>query len=146
MIQINGTHRANVLVLEIVYPGEKKVDFKSIAGESKEGREQQASEFVCAINKNYISEKICRWLKQRMFQIPDNDVVRSQQAAKLLVLVNYYNQFNYFKLCKLIAENRAAIESVAPGMKSQYYNYYKTVIVGILKHCEFMKGETGKKI
>jgi hypothetical protein len=128
------------MLLEISYPGATKTEFKTIYGETREQRDQRGWEYIYQLNKNRISVTLCSWLKQRMFGLKDYSTARSAQAARLLVLMNYHNQFHYLKMCKLIADNRAAIEEVAPGEQSRFYNDYKNRILPILEECDLMKG------
>lgn len=142
MIQGYGVHQAKVMLLKIEHTGTNKVEYKTIKGETFEERESLGWQEIYLLNKNRVSVTLCSWLKQRMFGLKEYSPVRSQEASRLLVLMNYHHQFHYFKMCKLVADNRAAIESIAPKPSSQQYNYYKNTILEILAECELMKGQS----
>ena len=92
-------------------------------------------------SKQHIIKTLRAWLKERMYQprlkvLPlgeDSNAARyTAEAAKLIVLLGYYESRSFFTLCDLIASNRAAIEALVTSERAVYF---ENSILPILNYC-----------
>jgi len=133
MITANAVPYANFMHLEIIFPDKKQHELKTVANL------QEANRLIYFLNRKYILSKLTSWLKQRRFALqssPDNG--RTLEAAKLIVLLHYYENAGLHVLCQFIINHKTIIETVAPGNHSSQYNHYKNIIQPILVFCHKM--------
>lgn len=123
MIQAEATQFPGFLRLEIIHPEQNEPVIKQVATEAEGLR------LIYFMNRNYMLKKLRSWLKQRQF---GHDPKRSIEAAKLLVLLGYYNQLSFPALCRVISKHRKAIEDIAPRESTRFYNHYVNTIVPLL--------------
>lgn len=142
MIQARGFHQDNTMILEINIPGRIAPQYKTIIADTRAERLEKGWEIIYGMNKNRISVALCSWLKQRVQALQEYCPDKALEASRLLVLMHYHNQFNFFKLCRLVADNRSRFEFVAPHNQSRYYNFYTSSILPILDECELLKERT----
>jgi hypothetical protein len=139
MIEAEGKHAGNWMNLVITFPGKNETEVKSIFGETIEEREKKGWQIIYELNKNRISEILCKWLKHQQLRLEKYQPARSQKAAQLLVLMHFQNQFHFFQLCQQISTNRGRIEDLVPSKdKEAEFKYYQTEIVKILNDCDWV--------
>lgn len=131
------------MMLEIKYPGGIRTEFKHIVADTHAEREQLGWKYVYDLNKKRVCVAIRAFIKQRMYALNEPKGSRTVAAAKLLVMINYFTDFHYFKICKVISDHRHVVEDIAPEPKSAFYDHYTKVIIPILYECDLMKdGQT----
>ena len=131
MIQAKTTTLARGFRLEIVHPDTNQAEFIIVpsVGEGKR--------VVYFKNRQYMLGKITGWLKQRMYS-PDSR--KSAEAAKLLVLLGYYQNISFEALCRVIHKHRLVIDFIAPAPRSNAYKYYASRIAPLLNDAAEMEG------
>ncbi len=141
MIQAHAYTHPNYLRVVFKYPGveSRQVD---LPGNDPEKLINEAKRRLYMLNREYIIKKLSDWLRQRMYAFNLTDRPKcNQEAAKLIVLLGYYERRSFFRLCDLITGNRAAIEALAPHERSNHYPAYVRSILPILEFCQAIKGE-----
>jgi hypothetical protein len=135
MIIAHAKPCANSMRLEIIYPDSNVREFATAANE------MDATRLIYFLNRRYIIAKLRAWLKQRGFAletVPRKN--RSLEVAKLLVLLNFYENAGLHVLCEFIHTHKGVIESIAPCATSRQFNYYHNTIEPILGFCQAMIG------
>lgn len=87
-------------------------------------------------NRTYIIDTMTRWLHQRYNAYHAPGFERHRQiAARLLTDFVFHSQSSVSNIKKLIKQNIAAIESIAPAQHSRQYPYYSKAIRSIINFC-----------
>ena len=131
MIIANSRPFAGGFQLELVYPDNQPSQFAQVASEAEGLR------LVYIHRRQYVTPNLIGGLKQRMYALQSKNERRvTVEAARLSVLLGVHSQASIKGICRLVAEHRKAIESVAPSERSDFYGHYERVILPIITYCE----------
>lgn len=128
--------KRNHFVVRSFDPGSGKV-YQTVTVHS----EGEAIKFAYFCNRQYIVDRMTRWLHQRIaaFHVALLDQ-RKEAALILLAEIELCRSTSVSNLQKVIARNEKTIQFIAPGDKSRQYPYYQRVILDILNFCNEMEG------
>lgn len=89
------------------------------------------------MNRRYIIDTMCSWLRQRMkaYQAEGFEAQRITALGLLGELI-YLSQASVGAIRQFIREHEKQLLSIAPGEKSRQHNYYEKVIVSIKAFCQ----------
>ena len=133
MITASAIAHKNYLRVVFVFPDLQRLEIDLPGADpGKLAGEARRLEYFKA--RDYIVKKLTSWLNQRMYAAPGRKGY-SIEAAKLVVLLGYYKKTSLFRLCALVAENRPAIEALAPADGSGGWKN----ILPILDFCDTIK-------
>ena len=139
MITAYASPHDNYLSVVFKY-GDKTIQAVRIPGQDQQELIRKATQQMYALNTQYINLKLKAWLRQRMFAFGITDRPKyNQDAAKLIVMLKYYEDWEFHKLCSLVTRYRHAFEALAPAETSGHYAAYKNNIEPILDFCAQMK-------
>ena len=97
----------------------------------------EAERFAHFMNRRYIIETMCAWLRQRMkaYQVTGFE---QQRTAAIVILgeLIFLSQASVGAIRKYLREHEKQIRSIAPGEKSRQYRYYEKVIGSIMAFCQ----------
>ncbi len=98
--------------------------------------EGEALRFAHFCNRTYIIDTMTRWLHQRFKALYAHGFENHRNAAgKLLGEILFHSQTSVSNIRKLIRDNQAVIDLIAPRERSKQYPYYDKTIRSILAFC-----------
>lgn len=133
MIIANAKQHPGYMHLEIIWPDKQARQYKIVENE------QEAKRLIYFLNRKYIIEKLGGWLNQRHKALSGTNAgQRYADAARLKILLQYYDKAALHGLCQFISLHRELFEKIAPLGDSDHLPYFKNTITPILDFCDWM--------